>query len=505
MPTEPTTETPGAPQQQPQGNRFFAWMRSIGLTRQPGWIGGVASGIALRLNIDPLVVRGIIVVVALLGAPMLLLYAAAWMLLPDHTGKIHAEELGNGRFEPPVAGAGVMVLLELIPGGNIAFPFIGPIFPWWNGNVWPWAVGDGFFGVFWTLAIVGSAIWLVVALSNRAGNTPTATPMPPADGDAAGSDGATAAYPTAAYPAATTTSPTAATVPLVAPDVPASEAPTDPADLAAWQQQQAKFKQERDEYVRTNQDAQRAAMAAAAEERRRANAARAAAYRSEHERTRSHPLFTLSAIGLSLIVGALVLFAVGEGALTEQSLTAGLASMLAVLAVAIIINGIIGKRSGGSSGLAVVVAITLVATSVSPFGSHVTVFGSSDYEAEYSEDRDEVYFAGFGDTTIDLEEYWQGTRSGTDLREIGEVRVFSGFGDVTVIVPDNEYIALNLNVGGGRLEVEGSTADQNGLLRSLNEILPSGVDRRSEADRELAVDVYAGFGNVTIITEGASR
>ncbi|MET1044012.1 MAG: PspC domain-containing protein [Microbacteriaceae bacterium] len=500
MPTEPTTETPGAPQppQSPQGNRFFAWMRSIGLTRQPGWIGGVASGIALRLNIDPLIVRGIIVVVALLGAPMLLLYAAAWMLLPDHTGKIHAEELGKGRFEPPVAGAGVMVLLELLPSGNIAFPFVGPIFPWWNGDVWPWAVGDGFFGVFWTLAVIGLAIWLVVALANRSDKTPVATPMPPAAGDAGSSDAATAAYPTAAYP---TASATAVTVPLAPTSAPASQPPTDPADLAAWQQQQARYKQERDEFVRANEDAKRAAMAAKVAEQKRESAARAAAYRAELDRTRSHPLFTLSAIGLSLIVGALVFYLVGESTITEQSMTAGLASMLAVLAVAIIVNGIIGKRSGGSSGLAVVVAITLVATSLSPFGSHVTVFGNSNYQAQYTENRDEVYFAGFGQTTIDLEDYWQGTRRGTASREIGQVRVFSGFGDVTIIVPDDEYIELDLNVGGGQLEVDGSTADQGGLFRGLNEILPNAP----EADRELDIEVYAGFGDVTIITEGASR
>lgn len=503
MPTEPTTEMPGAPQQQPQGNRFFAWMRSIGLTRQPGWIGGVASGIALRVNIDPLIVRGIIVVTALLGAPMLLLYAAAWMLLPDHTGKIHAEELGKGRFEPAVAGAGVMVLIELLPGANVSFPFIGPIFPWWGGDVWPFAVWDGFWGVLWTLAIVGSAIWLVVALANRSGNAPagapTATPMPPAagGGSTANSDAAASATPssTGAYP----------TVPLVATDAPASEAPTDPADLAAWQQQQARFKQERDDFVRADQDAQRAAMAARIAEQKREAAARAAAYRAEHERTRSHPLFTLSAIGISLIVGSLVLFAVGNGTITAQSVTAGLASMLAVLALAIIVNGIIGKRSGGSSGLAVIVAIALVATSISPFGSHVTLVGSSSYDAQYTDDRAEVYLAGAGSTRIDLEDYWQGARSGTDLREIGEVRVFQGFGDVTVIVPDDEYIRLNLNIGAGQLHVDGTAVDQRGLFRGWNDILPSGVDSRADADRELTVEVYAGFGDVTIITEGADR
>src|SRR5665213_2958017 len=69
--------------------RFFDWMRGLHLIRTDGWIGGVCSAIANRLGIDPLIVRGIVVVAAILGAPVLLLYAAAWALLPDAEGRIH--------------------------------------------------------------------------------------------------------------------------------------------------------------------------------------------------------------------------------------------------------------------------------------------------------------------------------------------------------------------------------------------------------------------------------
>ena len=86
-------------------NRFFAWLRGLGISRQPGWIGGVCAGIAARLGIDPLIVRGIVVVLAILGAPALLLYAAAWLLLPDYKDRIHLEEAFRGKFDAPVIGS----------------------------------------------------------------------------------------------------------------------------------------------------------------------------------------------------------------------------------------------------------------------------------------------------------------------------------------------------------------------------------------------------------------
>ena len=86
-PEAENSETPGpdAPPRPssppPPVNRFFLWVRSLGLVRQPGWIGGVSAGIADRLGIDVVIVRGILVVIAVLGGPAVLLYALAWLVL----------------------------------------------------------------------------------------------------------------------------------------------------------------------------------------------------------------------------------------------------------------------------------------------------------------------------------------------------------------------------------------------------------------------------------------
>src|SRR5690606_41722138 len=90
---------------------YGAWVAGLGVASSDGWSGGVGAGLASRLRIDPLVVRGVLVVAALFGLPMIFLYAAAWALLPDPEGRIHLRELLRGRIEPAQLGifAGLLV------------------------------------------------------------------------------------------------------------------------------------------------------------------------------------------------------------------------------------------------------------------------------------------------------------------------------------------------------------------------------------------------------------
>ena len=68
-PGPPPTAPPGVPT---GSDRFFSWVQGLGIVRGDAWLGGVCGGIAARVRIDPLIVRGIFVVVALLGFPALL-------------------------------------------------------------------------------------------------------------------------------------------------------------------------------------------------------------------------------------------------------------------------------------------------------------------------------------------------------------------------------------------------------------------------------------------------
>src|SRR5690625_2076881 len=120
---------------QPSGSRpnsFFGWVRGTGLRRTDDrWIAGVCGGVAERTGLDPMLVRGIAIVVALLGGPLFLAYAAGWALLPDTTGSIHVQRMLQGIFDPALIAIGVLVVLTFMP-------FAQGI--WWQGAPGWWGM-----------------------------------------------------------------------------------------------------------------------------------------------------------------------------------------------------------------------------------------------------------------------------------------------------------------------------------------------------------------------------
>ena len=72
---------------------MFSTLRGFGVRRNTDdrWLAGVCSGIADRLGIDPLIVRGALIVLLFVGGLGGLVYLIAWALLPDQNGKILAE------------------------------------------------------------------------------------------------------------------------------------------------------------------------------------------------------------------------------------------------------------------------------------------------------------------------------------------------------------------------------------------------------------------------------
>ncbi|WP_284976349.1 PspC domain-containing protein [Arthrobacter sp. efr-133-TYG-104] len=155
--TPGSTEVPGngaptdAPGTAPQQN-FFDWIRGQGIQRGPDrWVGGVSSGIAHRLGIDPMIVRGIFIVLALFAGIGVLLYGLAWALLPEPDGRIHVQEAGNGHWTTGMTGALVTSIIGL--------PSLGRGFWGWGGN--------GLAGLFWTLLWMGAIAYLIYFLVQR--------------------------------------------------------------------------------------------------------------------------------------------------------------------------------------------------------------------------------------------------------------------------------------------------------------------------------------------------
>lgn len=152
--------TPPPAGSEPQN--FFDWIRSQGVYRgRERWVGGVASGIAQRLGIDPLIVRGILIVLAVFAGVGVLLYGIAWALLPEPDGRIHVQEAAAGRWSSGMTGALITTV--------IGFPSLGT-------GVWGWD-RYGFGPFLWTVFWVGGAIYLVYYLTQRNKSRNGVSPM----------------------------------------------------------------------------------------------------------------------------------------------------------------------------------------------------------------------------------------------------------------------------------------------------------------------------------------
>src|SRR6476661_8582630 len=87
-----TTPTPVPPSSTtPALDRFFDTLRRSPVRRsRERVLAGVCSGVAERLGVSTAIVRVVAVVAALL-LPVVALYLAAWLLLPDADGRVRLE------------------------------------------------------------------------------------------------------------------------------------------------------------------------------------------------------------------------------------------------------------------------------------------------------------------------------------------------------------------------------------------------------------------------------
>ena len=379
-PTEAETPAPA-----PQGNRFFIWMRGLGITRQPGWIGGVAAGIAARLGIDPLIVRGIIVVVAVLGGPALLLYAAAWLLLPDAKNKIHLEELIHGRLESPIAGIGAMVLLSLLPIAQ-GFWYTGALY--WGQPSWGESIGRA----VWALVVLAAIVAFIVWIARRSSDSSEPLITPATTDDRPDT-----------IPQPVSVAPTAS-----APKAPPAGAPEE--EVAAWRAQQEAWKAEREAFRSSQAAAARETARLRAQESRERSIAAAERYKEKHRawlaaNPRAGAAYSAIALGAAALAGGIAAIA---SPLREQPVTGGLAVAAIVLGLAIVIAGIIRRRSGFLAFVSVLVlGATLVSAVIPPDRTLVlTSWGISNVApGRYFQPVGELYISldpSLGDGTIDI-------------------------------------------------------------------------------------------------------
>ncbi|NEN07864.1 PspC domain-containing protein [Diaminobutyricibacter tongyongensis] len=428
--------TPGA-SSATGSNRFFGWMRSLGITRTDGWIGGVCAGIAERIGIDPLIVRGIAVVAAVLGAPVLLFYAVAWALLPDRNGTIHAEKLVHGEFDTAMVGIGVLALLSLLPFTQGVW-WAGAQF--WGAPTWPEAILRS----LWTLLVIGLIVAFVIWAARGAQMPPwaggsTQNPRTASAGSAGpgyGSPAATAATATAttvASSAATasdtaTGATTAPTVPLppvdtttepTEPPAPPTDAPAD--DYAAWKARHASWQVQHNAWQARHDADMRAIRAQRAAE----NRARSDAYRAEAEaRRREYRLanprtsaaYVFATIGLALIASAITAIVVSRGPEFDgYEVTASLAVATIVFALAGVLAGALRRRSGFLGFLSILLLVATVTTAFLPRDRQLVL---QPVGAWLVPSASASYAQPFGETTLVVDSASAGGAPGTPVVDL---------------------------------------------------------------------------------------
>lgn len=382
--TPPATGEPGgapagptAPP--PSDDRFFAWLRSLGVPRQPGWIGGVAAGIAARLGIDPIIVRGVLVVVALFLPVAFLAYGAAWLLLPDTTGRIHLESMLRGVFDSALVGISAFVLVGLLGFGG----------PWWFGG-WIWDIDEWvgpfrWFGVLWLMLVLAGVVTLIVWLARRASPAsavPSDAPATAPSASAAGTapTGAAAAITTAATIPMPSAAP--ATEPVAPPQPAAASYGTD--EYAAWKVRHDAWRAEHDAWRRSQDEANRAARAKLAAE----NRARALEFQAQAEEARRIRLLTrprtsfayvVATLGAALVAGAIAsMAALGSDQPAPQAVTIGLAVGTIVTALAMVLAGSLRRRSGFLAFVTVVLLLATLVTAVVPPAPRLVLGGVAE-------------------------------------------------------------------------------------------------------------------------------
>ncbi len=482
-PAAPPPGTPAGGPPRPHGSdSFFDSLRRAGVVRaNDRWIGGVAAGLARRLGVDPLLVRGAFVVLTLFGGLTLVVYGLAWALLPEESdGRIHLQEAIRGRFDAALAGAAAFVVVGITR----------PVF-WFQPDQWApgWLIALGWLGLLATVVVVA------VVLAGRERPRPPAGPAP---------------YPTSpsergAPAMSTPTTPPAGpsgSLPPTEPGVPPAGAPVYPAAPPTQG------------YAPPAQGYTPPPQAYALPPQGYAPPP-ASGYSPPPVQTYQPPAATAApaweppppkprvpgpgavtvgvTLALCLFGAAAVLLIERTGAFDGGAALVIAGTTLALLGLGVLVSGVRGRRSGVLGGLAVLVAllavpVALIATTAPHWRNVVSsggtvVAGDVTWAPTSVADAEAGYSYGVGEASIDL--------TGVPLAEAGTdpvtVPIESGAGSTTVLVPSGVPLEVRVRLGAGQI----STVLVGDWTRSLN---ASGraVDAGSDANGDLAGDQISG-------------
>lgn len=488
----------------------------MGLRRSSeSWLGGVAGGVAERLGIDPVIVRGVAIVIAVLGGPVLFLYAAAWALVPDQQGRIHLERAIRGVFDPAMVAIGVMAVLTVVP-------FMRGL--WWDGVPGAWNLPgwlESTMTAGWVIALIAATVWLIIMFARR-GQTPTtpttpttprhdpwtssaATPGPQSSPSSPWQAQDTGAAPT---PSAWTSAPA---TPVGAPasydtptrarmDIPTTPLPTTPQQsaplqaaplqaappAAAWAGAPTAQRGWTSQEFRDEMDRQRAEQRA-----QRESAAR------ERRATKPGAAFVAIALGLALLAGAgAAVFAASTGAVSATVIVVGTATALGTLAIATIVAGISGRESGWLGLFTFVAVIGLLVAGVFPAGSTFSFVGRTTWNVSSAPSGEQQgYVMIAGQPTLDLRDLDDAGAS-----RGGTIDVWLVAGELDVLLPEDTPVIVEVAAIVGGIDEDSDDRDRDDRRGGGPFYRDEARYGRTASPDTTTVRLWAVAGN-TVITE----
>jgi hypothetical protein len=206
-------------------------------------------------------------------------------------------------------------------------------------------------------------------------------------------------------------------------------------------------------------------------------------------------------VGLSLLLGALLLVVDRQGDLAWPVFLTWAGASVVLAGLGVVVSGLRGRTSGGLGALAVlalVVALPAAAWRSEP--ELLTFDGTRTVDDGLHRVTDpDVAEQGFGvrwgDPTIDLSDLDLSDATGGSPVE---VPVQLGAGDVRVIVPDGVPVRAEVQVlaGSARWQVDGDSREIGGVSTQPVTFENDEVD--AGADPLLVLEVVVGAGQVTI-------
>lgn len=430
---------PPAPAAGPRPGLQPLWdaMRRTGVRRPKDdrWLGGVCSGVARRLGVDPVLLRVALVALTLLGGVGVVAYAVALVLLPDHDDRIELERAAYGDLTGTTVGAvGLLVLAMAVPG------------PWDLLRGGDLVDGGDLIGA----VLVGSALLIGLALLPKLREAAERGPAgPPAPGSpAAGSPGPGSPGPSAPTSSAFT-GPATYTAPAAGPPPTYQPPPPRPVFQAT--------------VVRPQRPGPGPAVAAAS-------------------------------IGTSLVVGGTAWLLALLDLVPGRPWVVGAVCALAVLGVALVGLGLAGRRDGSVGGAAFVVVLVLLAALFVPSWRTTVLGGNAAWTPVDEREAERGGVLGLGDAVLDL----SGLADVPEGAEV-EIPVRVGIGGLDVLVPEDMAVTVRTGALVGTSDLveerdgpaDGSTSREGtvGLERTL---------LRAE-DPQVVVDARVLVGNIQVI------